>query len=74
MLGSFFSAPERVDGICAYPKPCTHDFATDPNNCGRCGNIRPSGICQSSSCVAPTRLWMRTWENATVADRGVWVP
>ena len=39
MLGSFFHANELVKGICDYTKPCSEDLSSDPNNCGRCGNV-----------------------------------
>lgn len=39
MIGSVFHIPDLVNGICKYPKPCTKDFTSDPDNCGRCGNV-----------------------------------
>ncbi|KAK4443095.1 hypothetical protein QBC34DRAFT_443607 [Podospora aff. communis PSN243] len=50
MLGSFFNAPELLDGVCAYPKPCSADFSSDSQNCGRCGNVCTDGSCQGSAC------------------------
>jgi len=52
MLGSFFQIPHLVSDVCRYPKPCTDDFATDPKNCGRCGNVCSIGVCKSSSCTS----------------------
>jgi hypothetical protein len=31
-------------------RPCSTDLLTDANNCGSCGNICSSGICEEGSC------------------------
>jgi hypothetical protein len=38
----------RCDGVCVNPR-------TDPDNCGRCGNLCPAGVtCVNGTCGGPT--------------------
>jgi hypothetical protein len=37
MIQLIFHIPQAVNDICSLTKPCTKDFSSDPNHCGRCG-------------------------------------
>jgi hypothetical protein len=37
MIQMIFHIPQAVNDICSLTKPCTKDFTSDPNHCGRCG-------------------------------------
>ena len=51
--GSFMCVPKCIlpliecQGECVDPQ----SFNSDPENCGKCGNECPSGICQAAKCV-----------------------
>lgn len=36
MIQMIFHIPQAVNDICSLTKPCTKDFTSDPNHCGRC--------------------------------------
>jgi hypothetical protein len=52
LVSSIFYKPGLVGNICGFRKPCTNDFFTDANNCGRCGNVCASGSCQRGACTS----------------------
>lgn len=49
--------------VCVVGTCCTRNVCIAATN--NCAGSEPG--------VTPSRLLLRTWENATVADRGVWV-
>lgn len=51
--GGFECVPRCVDPLIECRGQCVSpdSFKSDPDNCGRCGHVCPSGICQDSECV-----------------------
>jgi hypothetical protein len=40
------------DGSCGFER--CFNFQSDPENCGRCGQLCPSGVCENGACVPLT--------------------